>query len=147
MSGGQFVLVVLDAGAVQEDAMRYALELAQRLQCRPSALVLAGPSLQAAEQVVDCARRVADRLVAERGAPLEIVARPGDRASELLKRLAELGSVRALVWAGEPSALTARRRATGGAHWLARVGAHVGCPVVTAAARAGRSKDERHNRR
>ena len=127
------VLIVFEGCEVREDAMRKALELAKRLDCTLSALVLFGGASQDLAPNAFCVEALREVAAAE-GVNVRFELRHGDPASVLLKFLAVSPPFRALVWGGEAAVVTAHPYG-GGRHWFGRVRGQIRCPVVASEAR------------
>jgi hypothetical protein len=126
------LLIVFDDARLHDESMRYAIELAKRLDCGLSALVLPGESADRSVGTAsgfDAVRQVARA----EGVDLELDLCEGDPPSLLLKYLATHPPLRALVWGGDAAVVSAHPQG-GGRHWFGRVRRQIRCPVVTAEA-------------
>ncbi len=127
------LLIVFDDARLHDESMRYALELAKRLDCGLSALVLPGEASAGGVEAasgLDAVRQVADA----EGVDLVLDLYEGDPPSLLLKYLATHPPFRALVWGGDAAVVSAHPHG-GGRHWFGRVRRQIRCPVVTSEVR------------
>ncbi len=129
------VLLVLEDGAVREECVRLAFELAKRLGCGVHALLLAAHDDATTPQTADEVWAGVEAAARAEGIELSRETRRGDPGSELLKHMATHGTARVVVWGGADAALSASRHARKGAHWFVRVRGQVRCPIVTASSR------------
>ena len=122
------VLIVFEGCEMREDSMRNALELAKRLDCALSVLVLLSGATE--DPVTDglCVDALREVAAAE-GVNVQLELRRGNPASLLLKFLAVSPPFRALVWGGDAAVVTAHPYG-GGRHWFGRVRGQIRCPVV-----------------
>jgi hypothetical protein len=138
------VVVVFDSlerRNVRTEAVRYGLELALRTESSLALLLVlphetetAGVDSQASETRRRDGQAMAEELVqAAHGADLPVATalRLGDPSSELMKFLASLHTVTALVWGGK--GLLSRQKG----HWLTRIRGRLGVPVVVPSLRQG----------
>jgi nucleotide-binding universal stress UspA family protein len=134
------IMLVFDALAPTHEALRYSVELAQRMRARLVLLMLltddvanrvregSGPSDRFEDEVEELlAACVEPARKAE--VPVEWELRIGDPSSELMKFLAETRPVHSIVWGGDGEAVRRRERLSKG-HWFARMRDRVELPVV-----------------
>ena len=138
----QRALVIFENQLVLPQAVAYARELARRMDCEVSLLMLVEMSfLDSAvlgskrHQVSDLEERAGAvlrelmaGLVAD-GITVSAAVRVGDPAQELVKFLAERPPFHVLVWGSSPELPEAGRGGRG--HWLAKVAASLECPLLT----------------
>lgn len=136
----QRALVIFENQQVLPQALAYARQLARRMDCEVSLLMLVEMSfLDSAvlgskrhqvsgleERAGAVLREMVAGLIAE-GVTVSAALRVGDPAQELLKFLAERPPFQVLVW-GSSSRLPEAGRG-GRGHWLARVAASLECPL------------------
>jgi hypothetical protein len=134
MTAAPGVLIVFDDCRVRDDSMRYALELAKRLDCHLSALVLPGAGAEDGTSARACLDAIRQAGSAE-GVEVQPSVCDGDPASVLLKFLATHPPFRALVWGGD-AVVVAAHPYGGGRHWFGRIRGQIRCPVVAAGAGA-----------
>ncbi len=140
------VVVVLfdsiDRHDLRAEAVPYGLELARRTGSSLALLLLLphDTAIQAPDdsEVAEASRQDGEAMAAElvqgtHGADLPVATalRLGDPSSELMKFLAGLHTVTAIVWGGQGNP------APGRDHWLARIRDRLGVPVVVPSLRRG----------
>lgn len=142
----QRVLVVFENQRVMPQAVAYARELARRMDCEVSLLMLVEMSFldsgvlgSKRHQVSDLEERAGEALrdlvagLIAAGVAVSAALRVGDPAQELVKFLAERPPFQVLVW-GSGSKLPETGRG-GRGHWLAKVAASLECPLLTVRAK------------
>lgn len=135
MAGDGKVLLVLEDGALREECVRLAFELAKRLGCAVDALLLTGSDGGIPADVAEDVLAGVEGAARAEGIGLSREAKAGDPGSELLKHMATHGAARVVVWGGADSALSSSRHARKGIHWFVRVREQLHCPILTASSR------------
>jgi len=127
------IMVLFDCLSIREEPVQYSIELAKRMDCSLSVLVLLSLDSEEVLEADDLETR-ADRalqgaLDSARRAGVEVEAevRAGSPSSELMKFLAGARSVRTVVWGGAPSCGDPMPDKS---HWLSRMKDMLSCPVV-----------------
>jgi nucleotide-binding universal stress UspA family protein len=134
------VVLVFDELEPTPEALRYSLELAQRLHLSVVLLMLpcddavdrlsivpgrpGGLEATAEEVLAPCVL-----LARTAGVAVEAVLRTGDPSSELMKYLAETRPIHTIVWGGDQEAVRRHDRAQR-SHWFVRMRDRVELPVV-----------------
>ncbi len=138
----QRALLIFENQQVLPQAVAYARELARRMDCEVSLLMLVEMSFKDSALLGSKRHRVSDleeragvvlrELVAgliAQGVTISAAVRVGDPAQELLKFLAERPPFHVLVWGSGPVLPEAGRGGRG--HWLAKVAASLECPLLS----------------
>jgi hypothetical protein len=138
----QRALVVFENQNVLSQAVDYIRELARRMDCEVTLLMLVEMSFldrpllgMKRSEVIgqeEQARKVLGELVARLigdGVTVAAALRVGDPAQELVKFLAEHPPFQVVVW-GSGQELPESARA-GRAHWLSKVAGSLECPLIT----------------
>ncbi len=140
------ILVLFDSHGVRGEAVHYSIELAKRTDSQLIFLgLLPNDALEresgARIRLEQFERMIRNKLCeyvtsAENEEVVrEILVRVGDPQSELMKFLAGLSSIRAIVWAGRED-LRERKASQKETHWLVRTQGMLECPVVVPSIKA-----------
>jgi hypothetical protein len=135
MDGANCVLIVFDEFRVRDDSLRKAIELAKRLDCCLSALVLPGGDAHDDPRAEACLDAIREACRAA-GVYVQPELVDGDPSSALLKYLATHPPFRAVVWGGDELVVSTHPYG-GGRHWFGSVRRQIRCPLVTAASSRG----------
>ena len=137
------ILLVLENGIAEEAKVRYAMELARRMDCRVSLLMLvpnetAGGNGEGQQVFSEAVKQLETEDLSGNH---DI--RYGDKASELIKYIAAAPTLAAIIWGSDGDIVTGRRRKKS-EHWFEKVRPHIHAPIVTPKTRAkGASKSSR----
>lgn len=134
MGAGGRILAVLEDGTCREASVRYAVELAKRMHGCVEVLILFS-SEERRQELADTLEQTLMQVAAEEGVALSTFIRHGNKASELVKHMATHQPIDMMVWGGDEAALGVGRKPRS-RHWLGRVRAEIGCPVVAARRKA-----------
>ncbi|MFH1434438.1 MAG: universal stress protein [Pseudomonadota bacterium] len=124
------IMVLFDALPVLDEAARYAIDLAERMDCGLIFLFIHPPDTSDSGPAGshECGRAGSTgglrhalkkhvEAAGRAGVPLEAEVRIGDPVSELMKFLAGSGAINTIVWAGMRDPAVVRGRGSG-CHWL-----------------------------
>ena len=129
------IMVLSDSLYMRSEAIRYAIELAKRLDAALVLLLLlpfelTEKSMGSIDAVLNLQAKAKDAIkqpivdIEKAGIYFETVVRTGNPRSELLKFLAEWGRFHSIVWGGEPDTVNKT------AHWISHLEADVKCAVL-----------------
>ncbi len=128
------IVLIFENGGLREEGLRYSVELARRMECPVSVLMLA-------ERAPDAVHAAWENRLAEAAGRIRTAGvlagsemRVGDGASEVLKFLAAGPAPAVVVWGGDHGAVLASRHGSS-RHWLSRIAGDLGCSVVLPKAR------------
>ncbi len=128
----KWILLVMEDSAFRMESICYAMNLAKRIDCSISVLMLASNTDHENERLIsdqEIVKKVIDMIEAE-GINTEGTFRYGDKASGLLKHLASFSSFSAIIWAGKEK-ITSGHNMKKPDHWLAKIETTIRCPVVS----------------
>ncbi len=129
----KWVLLVLEDGMVPEESLCHTIGLARRLGCSVSVLMLMEENVYGTpagyEQGCKDLKQALDRIRSE-GLDVRYSLEHGEKASGLLKHIALIPSLSALVWGGKEDIASTRKKRKGD-HWFERVRPAVPCPIVS----------------
>jgi hypothetical protein len=134
------ILILLDGICIRNEVIEYSLELAKRMESSLILLLLLayGTDMIAnleVENPGDLSTTIKDKMlnymkrIHTEGIHVEAEARIGDPSSELLKFLAEIGSIETIVWGGQNDVGTNKEKQKK-SHWLVKIRSLVKCPIV-----------------
>ncbi|WDN87625.1 hypothetical protein BuS5_00593 [Desulfosarcina sp. BuS5] len=131
MISDKWILLVLEDGAFHSESVYYAINLAKRIDCSISVLMLAAnaecdPEGLNREQGI--VKKILNAIRAEK-VNVQAKIRYGDKASEFLKHLADNPSFAVTVWGGGEE-FAAERNIKKGKNWFAKIKVNIRCPVV-----------------
>lgn len=131
MISDKWILLVLEDGAFHAESVYYAINLAKRIDCSISVLMLAANAECDSEGLNSEQGIVKKILKAIRAEKVNVQAkiRYGDKASEFLKHLAGSPSFAATVWGGKEEFVAGRNKIKK-KHWFSKIKANIRCPVV-----------------
>ena len=141
------LLLVLENGIAEVAKVRYAVELARRMDCVVSVLMLVpydGGNAQKTGPQQAFNHAVA--LLENQNLSGFHDIRYGDKASEFIKYIAVAPTLAAIIWGSDGDIVTGRRRKKS-EHWFEKVRPHIHIPIVTPRTRAkggARSPAPRH---
>lgn len=141
------ILLVLENGTADVAMVRYAMELARRMDCVVSMLMLipyetGHPGNTGHHQAFNHA---VTQLKSKNLSGLHDI-RYGDKASEFIKYIAVAPTLAAIIWGSDGDIVTGRRRKKS-EHWFEKVRPHIHVPIVTPRTRAkggARTSPPRH---
>jgi hypothetical protein len=127
----KWILLVLEDGTFHEESVFYAINLAKRIDCSISVLMLLKNAERAPEELDSKRRIVKEILKVIRAEKVNAQAkiRYGNKASEFLKHLAGNPSFAAAVWDGKKDFVSGCNIKKG-EHWFAKIKANIRCPIV-----------------
>lgn len=134
------ILIVLDGITIRNEVIEYSLELAKRMDSSLILLLLLAYGVNEIDEVHggnngDLSEIIKDKLlnymekIHTEGINVEAEVRIGDPSSELLKFLAEIGSIETIVWGGQDN-VSKKKEMHKKSHWLFKIKNLVKCPVV-----------------
>lgn len=125
------LLLVLEENAMSATTTRYAIELAKRMNCSLSVLILAAFKNETTDDLKEHQQLIDDvkGLLQTESAKGLIELRQGDKASQLLKHIALTPAIKAIVWSGDEDIVSGRRLKMS-EHWFAKVRSHIVCPII-----------------
>ena len=134
------ILILLDCITVRNEVIEYSLELAKRMESSLILLLLLaygtdGMTKVEDENPGDLSVTIRDKMlnymgkIHTEGIRVEAEVRIGDPSSELLKFLAEIGSIETIVWGGKNN-VSNKKEMHKKSHWLLKIRNLVKCPVV-----------------
>ena len=126
-----WILLLLEDGVFNEESVCYAINLAKRIDCSISVLMLVANNARGAEGFNNeqrIVKKIINAIKAEK-INTQVKIKYGDKASEFLKHLASSPSFAATVWGGEED-FAAGRNKTGKEHWFSKIKANIQSPVV-----------------
>ena len=135
------ILVIFENEKVCDHAVKYACELAHRMDSDVTFLMLmemAFPNRLSIDSKRKAIQRIESRIgkilgdmsseLLKQGIPVSVALRVGDASQELLKFLAERPSFQTIIWgSSEKLPYVNHGRRT---HWLARVADILECPLI-----------------
>jgi len=130
----KWILLVMEDETFRLESVFYTVNLAKRIDCSVSALMLTEHSDDKKAQITseqDVIEDVIDMIKAQ-GVSAQGISRHGDKASALLKHLAAYSSFEAIIWGGKEE-ITAKHSIKKPDHWLAKIRTTIQCPVVSPA--------------
>ncbi len=140
----QRVLVVMENEQICPPAVRYARELAQRMDAEVTLLMLVemafldhtwlGSKRSAISELDERIGKLLSELTADflqEGITTSAALRVGDPSQELLKFLAERQPFQVIIWGSGEDLPAGTRRS----HWLAKAATSLECPVWTVSSR------------
>jgi len=134
------ILVLMDEITVRHEVIEYSLELAKRMGSSLILLLLlaygsddifkieSGDSKDFNTAFKDKILDYMEEIHTE-GIDVEAEVRIGDPSSELLKFLAETGTIETVVWGGQNS-IGDKKEMQKKSHWLHKIRNSVECPIV-----------------
>ena len=131
MMSDKWILLLLEDGVFYEESLYYAINLAKRIDCSISVLMLVANNARGSEGLKNeqkIVKKIINAIKAEK-INTQSKIRYGDKASEFLKHLAGSPSFAATVWGGEEE-FAAVRNKTKKKHWFSKIKANIRCPVV-----------------
>lgn len=142
------ILVIFENEEVCDQAVKYACELALRMDADVTFLMLMEmtfPNRLSIDSRRKSIHKIESRIgnilgdmssrFLKRGIPVSVALRVGDAAVELLKFLAERPSFQAVIWGSSerlPHETQGRR-----SHWMAKVADTLECPLIAAGQKDG----------
>jgi len=123
---------MMEDGAFRAESVCYAVNLAKRINCSISVLMVATNTDHEDESLIHdqkVVKKVLDMINVE-GVNTQSTVRYGDKASELLKHLAASPSFEAIIWGGEKKIVSGHNLKKPD-HWLAKIEKTIQCPVVS----------------
>jgi len=127
----QWILLVMEDGVFHEESVCYAIKLAHRIHCSVSVLMLAA-NTENEPGIINNAQQVLKKimhLIKAKNITTQGRIRCGDKASELLKHLADNPSFLTIVWGGEEKTLSGRNMKKKD-DWFAKIKTNIRCPVI-----------------
>lgn len=129
-------MVLSDCPAVREEAIKYAIGLAGRLDAFVVLLFVlsrdegaSSPEARAEYETAGQSAKAFHERIERAGLSVESEIRLGEPASEFLKFLAGVGMFQAIVWGGGEEVI-GRSGRPARSHWLEKVRGLLECPVV-----------------
>ncbi len=121
----------MEDGAFHVESVYYAINLAKRIDCSISVLMLVSnaecdPEGLNSEQGI--LKKILKSIRAEK-VNVQAKIRYGDKASEFLKHIAGSPSFAVTVWGGKEEFVGGRNK-TKKKHWFSKIKANIRCPVV-----------------
>ena len=135
-----WILLLLEDGVFHKESVYYAINLAKRIGCSISVLMLMANAAHESEGLNNEQKIVKKIINAIKAEKINIQAKIkyGDKASEFLKHLASKPSFAATVWGGREE-FVAGHNFKKKDHWFLKIKANIQCPVVRPTAK-GTSK-------
>jgi hypothetical protein len=130
----KWILLVMEDKTFRLESVYYTVNLAKRIDCSVSVLMLTEHSDDKNAQIANkqpMIEGVIDMIKAE-GVNTQGMSRHGDKASGLLKHLAAYSSFEAIIWGGKVE-ITSKHPIKKPDHWLAKIRTTIQCPVVSPA--------------
>ncbi len=128
----KWILLVMEDEAFRAESVLYTVNLAKRINCSVSVLMLTENSDDRDDSSTDKqdnVEKTLDMIKAE-GVYVQGMTRHGDKASALLKHLATYPSFEAMIWGGKQE-LTSKHGLKRPDHWLAKIRTMIQCSVVS----------------
>ncbi|MBL0731758.1 MAG: hypothetical protein JJW03_02755 [Desulfosarcina sp.] len=131
MMSDKWILLLLEDGVFHEESLYYAINLAKRIDCSISVLMLVANKARGSgslnnEQKI--AKKIINVIKAEK-INTQSKIKYGDKASEFLKHIAGSPSFAATVWGGKKEFAGGRNK-TKKKHWFSKIKTNILCPVV-----------------
>lgn len=134
------ILILLDGISVRNEVLEYSLELAKRMEYSLILLLLLEYGADEIANIEgdhpkDLSTTIKNKMVNymekihTEGINVEAEVRIGDPSSELLKFLAEIGSIETIVWGGQNN-VGNKKEMHKKSHWLLKIKSLMKCPVV-----------------
>lgn len=116
------------------DSICYAVNLAKRIDCSISVLMLLPNANDDSENVKskpkrNCIETVLD-MIREEEINTQGTSRYGDKASGLLKHLTTYPSFEAIIWGGKEE-IASKHNIKRSDHWLTKIRSSIRCPVIS----------------
>jgi len=131
MMSMKWILLIVEDETFRTESVNYAVNLAKRINCSISVLMLTTNKDQAGNPFIsepEIVKKVLN-IIKAKGVNTQGISRSGDKASELLKHLTTYPSFEAVIWGGkEKISLEHSRKKTD--HWLAKIKTTIQCPVI-----------------
>ena len=129
-------MVLFESASIRRESLRYAIELAKRMNSNLILLVILAfegrrKGSNGVETIIKRGEQAKASLenhiktIQNEGISVETTVRIGNPRSELVKYLAENGRFEIIVWGGGPDMMKRKD------HWLVRMKDVLKCPVVT----------------
>jgi hypothetical protein len=128
----KFILLVLEDNVFRAESIDYATNLAKRIDCSVSVLMLIDNPDDENSQL-DSEQGVMDiilKMLNTSSVNAQGTIRHGDKASGLIKHLAAYSSFDAIIWGGKEE-IVSKRNLKKPDHWLAKVRSTIRCPIVS----------------
>lgn len=135
MPDRRHILLVLENGIADMAKVRYAVELARRMDCVVSILMLIPYDTKHMGSSGQHAFNHAVAMLQHEGISGHHDIRYGDKASEFIKYIAVAPTLAAIIWGSDGEIVTGRRRKKS-EHWFEKVRPHIHTPIVTPRTRA-----------
>lgn len=135
MTETRHILLVLENGIAEMAKVRYAVELARRMDCVVSILMLIPYETKLIGGGGHHAFNHAVAMLEDEGLSGHHDIRYGDKASEFIKFIAVAPTLAAIIWGSDGDIVTGRRRKKS-EHWFEKVRPHIHTPIVTPRTRA-----------
>jgi len=122
----------MEDDAFRSESISYAVNLAKRMDCSISVLMLAENSesknghREGKEETIELILT----LIKAEGVAVQGISRHGDKASGLLKHLASYPSFEAIIWGGIEK-ISSKHQKKNSDHWLAKIQSTIRCPIVS----------------
>lgn len=134
------ILILLDEITVRHEVIEYSLELAKRMESSLILLLLLAYGTDEVSKIEnglskDFNETIKDKILSYmekihiEGINVEAEVRIGDPSSELLKFLAETGTIETIVWGGQNN-IGNKKEMHRKSHWLHKIRSLVKCPIV-----------------
>jgi len=134
------ILLLLDEICVRNEVIEYSLELAKRMEASLILLLLLTYDTDEVARIErehpnDLKSYIKDKMlnhmekIHAQGIHVEAELRIGDPSSELLKFLAEIGSIQTIVWGGKTNVCN-KKEMHKKSHWLLKIRSFVECPIM-----------------
>jgi nucleotide-binding universal stress UspA family protein len=134
------IFLFFEDGSLRRQSAEYAVELANRLGCSVSTLMLLDADVALDDTEYKAYRNLV-KTIGDKGIEVTAEVHSGDKASQALKAMAQKRSVDAIVWGGDERVVGKDRIRKQG-HWLSRVAGLSRCPIVAPVSRSSPQRPE-----